>query len=185
MFLYKAKLHLEWKLKIISLKLLFGRRISLHWSDKIAPTVKIRINDSGKIQIGKRVEIRDNCVLNVSDGGRLEIDDGVFMNDGCYLNARELIHVGAGTMFGQSVKIYDHDHDYRSNNLKINFIQKPVEIGNDTWICSDVIILRGCVVGDRSVIAAGTVIKKNVSTDVLCFTRKVTEEKRIDRHIDQ
>lgn len=183
MFLYKVKLHLGWKLKIISLKLLFGKKILLHWSDKICPSVKVRINDSGIIQIGERVEIRENSVLNVTAGGKIVIDDRVFMNDGCYINAREFVHVGSDTMFGQGVKVYDHDHDYRSENLKVKFKQKSVEIGKNAWICSDVIILKGCVIGDHSVIAAGTVVRKDVANNVLCYTRMDTLEKTIEQEI--
>jgi len=181
MILYKAKMHLNWKWKIISLKLLFGKRISLHWSDRIAPSVKVRINDSGMIHLGEHVEIRENCILNVTSGGIIRIDDRVFMNDGCYINARELVHIGKDTMFGQGVKIYDHDHDYRSENIKTTFKQSPVTIGNNIWICSDVIILKGCKVENNSVIAAGTVVRNNVSSNVLCYSHKENEERVIEK----
>lgn len=170
--LYKCFLHLKWKLKIISLKIMFGSKIKLHWDDRISLSVKIRINDSGQITIGKRVELRENCVLNVTDGGKIVIEDYVFINDGCCINARESITIGSDTMFGQSVKLYDHDHDYRSDNLKINFIQAPIHIEESVWICSDVIILRGCHIGRGSVIAAGTIIKSDVDPNTMCYTKK-------------
>lgn len=170
--IYRILVHIRWKLKIVSLKILFGNQIKLHWSDKIAPTVKVRINDRGFINLGENVELRENCILNVTAGGKLIIEDRVFMNDGCCINSRNKVVIGSDTMFGQGVKIYDHDHDYRSEDIKINFIQDPVIIGSNVWICSDVIVLRGCNIGDGSVIAAGTVVKKNVRSKMLCYTKK-------------
>ena len=41
-------------------------------------------------------------------------------------------------------------------------IVKPVVIGNDVWIGSNVVILQGCKVGDGAVVAAGAVVTHNV-----------------------
>ena len=180
MLLYKTRLHLGWKIKILTLKILFGRRISLQWSDRIASSVKVRINENGFIRFGERVEIRENCILNVTAGGRIEIDDNVFMNDGCCINARDMVHIGADSMFGQGVKIYDHDHDYHSADIKKCFKIGSVNIGKNTWICSDVIILRGCEIGEGSVVAAGTIVRKNVSPKVMYYSRKEYTEQAID-----
>ena len=89
-------------MKIISLKILFGNQIKLHWSDKIAPTVKVRINDGGSITMGENVELRENCILNVTAGGNLIIEDRVFMNDGCNINSRDKVVIGSDTMLGQA-----------------------------------------------------------------------------------
>ena len=39
---------------------------------------------------------------------------------------------------------------------------EPVEIGNDVWIGSNVIVLRGVHVGNGAIIAAGAVVTKDV-----------------------
>jgi acetyltransferase-like isoleucine patch superfamily enzyme len=178
--LYKVLIHTRWKLKILSLKILFGNQIKLHWSDKIAPSVKVRINDGGCITLGEKVELRENCILNVTAGGKITIEDRVFMNDGCCINSRGTVLIESDTMFGQGVKIYDHDHDYKSKNMKINFKQDPVIIGQNVWICSNVIVLRGCHVGNGSVIAAGTVVKKSINSNTLCYTKKEIQSVTID-----
>ena len=43
-----------------------------------------------------------------------------------------------------------------------SLIEKPVNIGNDVWIGTYAIILRGVTIGDGSVIAAGAVVTKDV-----------------------
>ncbi|MBR2740737.1 MAG: acyltransferase [Oscillospiraceae bacterium] len=180
MLLYKITLHLKWKLKILLLKVLFGKHISVHWNDRIAFSVKVRINDDGKIIIGENVEIRENVILNVSCGGIIRIGDSVFISDGCCINSRELVQIDKETMLGQGVKIYDHDHDYHTVDMKEKFIHSAVMINERVWICSDVIVLKGATIGKRSVIAAGTVVRRDVSPNVLCYARREVNEKPIE-----
>lgn len=172
---------LVWKLKIISLKIKFGNRISLKWSDRISKSVIVRINGSGCISFGDNVELREGIILNVSDGGRISIGNNVFMNDLCCLNARQHIKIDDNVMMGQGVKIYDHDHDYRSDDIKGNFKEAPVLIGKKAWICSDVIVLRGCNIGENSVDGASTVINKDVSPNCVCYRKQTLAEEPIDR----
>lgn len=126
-----------WKLKLLSLKIRHGNRVRIQWSDRIAWSVKIRINGHGKIVFGENVELRENVIINVSDGGSIEIGDRVFFNDGCMVNVRKKIVIGADAMFGQCVKLYDHDHDYRSKNFKTDFKYGEIIISKSTWVCSD------------------------------------------------
>lgn len=174
-----------WKIKLLMLKLRHGNRIDFKWSDKIAWSVKIRINGSGKIIFGKNVELRENVIINVSDGGTIEIGDRVFLNDGCMINSREKIVIGADTMFGQCVKMYDHDHDYRSNNFKSDFKCGEILIGGRVWVCSDSIILRGCTVGENAVIAAATVVRECVDPNILYFTKRICDNRSINVKGDQ
>lgn len=41
----------------------------------------------------------------------------------------------------------------------------PVEIGEDCWIGANSLVLKGVKIGDRSVVAAGSVVTANVSDD--------------------
>lgn len=45
---------------------------------------------------------------------------------------------------------------------EINQQKKPVKIGNDVWIGAKAVIMPGCEVGDGAVIAAGSVVTKDV-----------------------
>ena len=170
------------KAKIFSLKLRHGNKIDLKWNDKISWSVKIRINGDGKVVFGDNVEIRENVIINVSDGGLIEFGDRVFLNDGCMLNSRKKITIGADTMFGQAVKMYDHDHDYKSVNFKSDFKCGEICIGNRVWICSDSIILKGCSVGDDSVIAATTVLRECVEPKLLYYTKKTYRNRCVEKN---
>jgi len=77
-------------------------------------------------------------------------------------------------MIGQGVLIYDHDHDYRKGHIAMhdNFLEREVQIGNDVWIGSGTIILKGANIGDRCVIGAGTIVKGIIPEDSIVYDKR-------------
>lgn len=74
----------------------------------------------------------------------------------------KLVVIGNDCIFGEGVKVYDHNHVfnlYSKPIYKSGFSCKPVEIEDNCWIGSNVVILPGTKVGKGSVIGAGTVLK--------------------------
>lgn len=161
-------------------KLKFHDQLIIEKSSVIPKTTIFRINGNGRITIGKNVELREGCILNVSNGGLIKINDNVFINDYSTLNARERVVIDEGVQIGQGVKIYDHDHDYDKEDFKYFFKISPVFIGKNTWIGSNVILLRGSNIGKRCIIGANTVIKGNVSDYTLIYENRVQKVQRLE-----
>lgn len=132
------------------------------------------------------MSVRSGTIFNISVDGILDIGKDVFINYGTIINVREHISIGDGCLIGQNVLMYDHDHDYRSDNIREKFITEPITIGKNVWIGSGVIILKGVNIGDNSVIAAGTVVTKDVPANVVYF-REMGKEitKPISVHMDK
>lgn len=78
--------------------------------------------------------------------------------------------IGRYCSIGTNVLIGPGEHDLTNISTSALFYEKPyntlvkgeVIIGNDVWIGSYSIILRGITIGDGAVIAAGAVVTKNV-----------------------
>lgn len=144
----------------------------------IARHIILNKSKQSKVNFGKGLSIRSGVIFNVSADGILDVGKNVFINFGTKINVRDHVVIGDGCMIGQDVLIYDHDHDYRSDNFRDTFITKPVTIGQNVWIGSGVIILKGVKIGDNSVIAAGTVVIKDVPENVV-YIREIGAERII------
>ncbi|MCO4822892.1 MAG: acetyltransferase [Flavobacteriaceae bacterium] len=90
------------------------------------------------------------------------------MGDFCHITSLEKVVIGDNVLIGSSVFISDHDHgstnldDMKMIPSKRALITSPVFIENNVWIGEKAIILKGVTLGENSIIAAGSVVTKNV-----------------------
>ncbi|MDF6013768.1 acyltransferase [Vibrio harveyi] len=119
---------------------------------------------------------RNKRNVNISiDGGSLTLGKNVFFNNDVSINCREMINIGDNSLLGEGVKIYDHDHSISEPSLLIRnqgFKTKPVNIGKNVWLGSNVIILKGVSIGDNSVIAAGSIVTKDIDENCIYIQKR-------------
>jgi acetyltransferase-like isoleucine patch superfamily enzyme len=76
------------------------------------------------------------------------------------------VSIGAYTMLGPRVMCLGDDHRYDLPGVPIIFsgrpAVRPTMIGRDVWIGAQSIILSGVEIGDGAIVAAGSVVSKNV-----------------------
>jgi len=121
-----------------------------------------------ELNIGSSVHFKKYCHILLFDNARLNIGSKVFFNNYCSINCLHKISIGENTMFGEGVKIYDHNHhnEFKDNNLivsKFDFTTDPIIIGKNCWIGSNVTILKGVEIGDNVIIGANNLIYKSVA----------------------
>lgn len=139
------------------------------WRHIIAVIKKIiyKIINGSRIHFGKGVTFRKGFNLVIDKNGKVEIGDGCFFNNGCSINCLNSIKIGAGSIFGEDVKVYDHNHrfaDFKKSIKEQGFSIGSVSIGEHCWIGSNVVILKGAEIGDNCVIGAGCVISGKVES---------------------
>ena len=113
-------------------------------------------------------------IFNITNG-RIYIGDDVFFNDFCCLNARKNIIIKNGNIIGQSVKMYDHDHDYKKN-FREDFIVDDIMVDTNCWIGSDSILLKGTKIGKNCVIGAASIVKGEIRDNIVFINKRSKEE---------
>lgn len=125
---------------------------------------------SKSISFGGGVTWRKHFVISTCGTGNIKIGSNVFFNHNCSVISRGTIEIGDGCLFGENVKIYDHNHRFNNINASIKsqgYSVGEIHIGNHCWIGSNVIILKGANIGENCVIGAGTIISRNIPNNTI------------------
>lgn len=138
-----------------------------------------RLNDSREDEEDERAAILKELIPNAGTGLWLQppffcdygtnilIGEKVFFNFNCIVLDVTYVTIGSRTLFGPNVQIYTAthpiDHVERASGLEY---AKPIVIGEDVWVGGSAVICPGVEIGSRSVIGAGSVITKNIPSDV-------------------
>lgn len=100
-------------------------------------------------------------------GTNISLGDKVYFNFNCVILDVAKVTIGSNVLVGPSVQIYTamHPMDWKERASGQEFA-KAVTIGSDAWIGGGAIICPGVVIGNCSVIGAGSVVTKNIPDSV-------------------
>lgn len=160
-------------LKLSMLKLIHFRKLKFSYVEIISVTTRLGL-DGKLIKLGRGVATRRNVEFNTYNIGEIIIGDDCFFNNNCILASHISIKIGDKCSFGPNVHVYDHDHDFRhvEGRRAGYYISTPVVIGNNVWIGANCVILRGAIIGDNSVIAAGTIVKGYIPHNTIVYDKR-------------
>ncbi len=93
------------------------------------------------------------------------------------------IYVGDYTMFGPNVTVATAGHpilpELREKGMQYNM---PVHIGKNCWIGSNAVILPGITIGDNVVIGAGSVVTKDLPSNVVAVGNPCRVLRGVNEH---
>ena len=115
--------------------------------------------------VGRNVYICSG--YNISSMENIAIGDDVWIGYNCMMSGEGCLTIGSGTIISHNIEIWTQNHRYEAFDLESipydrKFIKKAVNIGENVWIGSKVIILPGINIGEGAVIGAGSVVTKDV-----------------------
>ncbi len=95
---------------------------------------------------------------------RLVVGIGSFIGRGTFIQASGEVEIGANVLIAPYVKIWSSDHSFDGPGLirQQGHRFAKVTIGDDVWIGTGAIILRGVRVGTGAIIGAGSVVTRDV-----------------------
>lgn len=157
-----SKNKLSFFTNILFAKISFPRKISFFKNNKIY----------GKVEFGEEVSI-----FNVSISGDVKIGKFTSINGPnttivCHGNK---VSIGAFCSIARNVQIQGHNHNYKRatsssifksifkiNNESDYEIKGDIVIEDDVWIGTNSVILSGVKIGRGAIIAAGSIVSKDV-----------------------
>jgi len=163
------------KLSVYFSLFLYGKRLKIDSSFNVWGSIRFLILGNGTITIGKNfhavssrkrsvITLFTPCHLTIIDNASIEICDNVSLN-GTTITARNHIFIGNSTQIGPNTIIMDNDgHPVwpPEDRWAKKGPSAPIIIKNDVWIGMNCIIMKGVTIGHGSVIAAGSIVTKDV-----------------------
>ncbi len=164
-------------LKFVFAKIVYGKRFSYKGIQRFSPCTEVSLENKAIFSLGKKVRAHTGTRIRVRKGAKVIIGNDVAFSYNCLLTAHDSIQIGDGCEIGPGVMFFDHDHDFRAEGgVKTGeYKTAPIEIGKNVWIGANVIILKGTIIGDNCVIAAGSIVKGIIPSDTLFVQKRLTE----------
>ena len=150
-----------------------SRRGSIEIGDSFTAVSKQQYNSIGLIQ--------PVVIKALGPNSRITIGDNVGMS-GVTLSARASITIGDDVLLGSGVLITDNDAhpiNPEDRNDPSKTLIAPVSIGDQVFIGARAIILKGVSVGCGSVVAAGSVVSRDVPTRTVVAGNPAREVKKL------
>lgn len=133
-------------------------------------------------------EIGENCYIEPPfhanwGGHHVHFGDNVYANFNLTMVDDTHIYVGDCTMFGPNVTVATAGHpidpELRAKAYQYNM---PVRIGKNCWLGAGVIVLPGVTIGDNTVIGAGSVVTKDIPSNVVAVGNPCRVLRPISEH---
>lgn len=122
--------------------------------------------EGGKIELGDRVYVYRDTIMETGWGGSLTIAEDASIHPRCQFNAyNSSIYIGRGVMIAPNCAFYPYNHGIAPDQP---IRQQPLEakgdivIGDEAWLGFGVIVLGGVTIGAGAVVAAGSIVTQDI-----------------------
>jgi acetyltransferase-like isoleucine patch superfamily enzyme len=144
---------------------------------------KLHSRREDAVHIGDYVSCYAGCSFAIGENGRCTVGDFTLLN-GALIMAEELIEIGSYCLVSWNVGIADSDFHplepaqrlidaqalapfFENRPSRPTLKTAPVKICDNVWIGMNAVILKGVMIGENSVVAAGSVVTKNVEPNTV------------------
>lgn len=126
----------------------------VHWAGRL------------RLRLGHACRLGRDVFLETPKG-QITLGRNVRVNQGCVLVSYTSVEIGDDTLIGEYVSIRDADHGSAVLNPPVpmrlqEHQSRPIRIGSDVWIARGAVILKGVTIGDGAIVAANSVVTKDV-----------------------
>lgn len=131
-------------------------------------------------KIGDNVAVKQGVYFfNVEN---LVVGNNVSFNPMCYIEAAGGIEIGNYVSIAHSCSLVSSDHTWFDDNVPIQYnksIYRKIEIKDDVWLGCGVRVLKGSVINNRSIVAAGAIVVSEVFSNTIVGGVPAKEIKKI------
>jgi acetyltransferase-like isoleucine patch superfamily enzyme len=136
---------------------------------------RLTFNDAAEVRalfselIGKKVDESFLLIppFYTAGGDEIRVGHNVFVNQNCTFYDLGGLDIADDVMVGPNVNIITAGHPLAPSKRRAATIGKPIVIERNVWIAAGATIIGGVMIGKNSVVAAGSVVTKDVPPNTL------------------
>lgn len=117
----------------------------------------------GTVGTGISIEHNFHCDL----GYNIHVGENFYAGFNCTILDMGEVRIGDNCLIGPNVGIYSAGHNVNPVDRYKSGFSKPINIGNNVWIGGHCVIIGGVKIGDNSIIAAGSIVTKDVPENTI------------------
>lgn len=175
-------------MKRSSLGLSVGSHVIIGKGSRIHPEANIHAGKDTVIRLGEKCSVLTHAIVRNGKGveigngssvssycsifprepgydGRFVMGEGSNIGDNTIIDTSDDVVIGNQVALGPFDIVYTHDHNYHSDTFaawKGGVHTGKVVIEDGAWVGARVVLLPGVNIGKRAIVAAGSVVTKNV-----------------------
>lgn len=136
---------------------------------------RLTFNDAREVRalfselIGKKVDESFLLIppFYTAGGNEIRVGQNVFVNQNCTFYDLGGLDIGDDVMIGPNVSLITAGHPIEPSQRRAATIGQPIVIERNVWIAAGATIIGGVTVGENSVVAAGSVVTRDVPANTL------------------
>src|ERR1700749_954940 len=136
---------------------------------------RLTFNDADEIRalfselIGKKVDESFLLIppFYTAGGNEIRVGRNVFVNQNCTFYDLGGLDIADDVMVGPNVSLITTGHPVDPSQRRAATVGKPIAIEKNVWIAAGATIIGGVTVGENSVVAAASVVTKDVPPNTL------------------
>jgi acetyltransferase-like isoleucine patch superfamily enzyme len=105
--------------------------------------------------------------FHTTGGTEIRVGRGVFINQNCTIYDLGGVEIGDEVLIGPNVSLITSGHPIQPSRRRDGVTASPIVIGRNVWIAAGATVIGGVTIGDNSVVAAGSVVTKDVPPNTL------------------
>lgn len=122
--------------------------------------VRIIVESEARIILGARVLLKENTVVYAKKGATISIGDNSSTGHNTEISANNLILIGCDVIMAAHTYICDANHGIEFKGVPFRLQPMSVgetRIGDNVWLGRNVMVLKGAVIKDNTILAAGAI----------------------------
>ena len=130
----------------------------------ICPGVKFEIGKDARLRLGRWCGVGNDTKIRVHEGV-VSVGAKTVIGQECTISAFQHVAIGRECVVADRVMLIDFDHAVVEVERPIReqgIYKKDVNVGHNVWMGYGACVLRGCTVGDNSIIGTYAVVSRDI-----------------------